>query len=486
MSERQLRIYLPVSVFISGMLVMALEILSSRLTAPYFGNNTFVWACLIGFTLAFLTIGYYLGGRIADRKPHVKTYAWILTAAALYLFPLPFCTGPLQEFLTSRLPIIPALIISITAILGVPGVLLGCVSPFAVRLYATGVEDSGRSAGMVYALSTLGGIIGAILPVILFIPWIGTRFTLIFFNTLLFITALVGLKNFWPLAGAVILVFLGMGFEADRKPLNGKVVFEKETAYALYRVNEDEQGIRRLAVNDARSSYSIYNPNALLVGNYLDHFLLASYFLPPDKTRQIKDILILGLAGGTSVRQFNMTRENLSITGVEVDPALIDMGKKYFCLDAPNLEIITMDARRFIKTTPKKYDMIMLDLFIGDQIPPHLVTVEFFREVKAKLKPGGIVAANFPPHYGDYLPCALKSVFRNAFFIRYVVTASDDEEFNPESFRKNIPLMKPRQLQSLAGDLADKDGEIRPVQMKVSPPTDDKSPLFQVQPGKSM
>lgn len=472
------RIYILISIFFSGMTVLALEIISSRLAAPYFGGSTFVWANLIGFTLLFLTAGYYVGGITADKKPELKNYAFLLASASLYTIAVLFFYNSFLSYVSYRLPYVPALILCVFFLMAVPITLLGCASPYAIRLLTACKEDSGRSAGLVYAVSTLGGILGAILPVVLFIPWIGSRLTLLLINFILFLAGIAGLKSGWMFLAFIAVLFAGSIWENAASVKNPSILYEKESSYALYKVKEDAQSVRYLHVNDSKSVYSVYNPNKLVVGSYLDLFLLAVYFQSPQQIDSMKDVLILGLGGGTSVRQFNLLFDDIHFTGVDIDPLLMDIGRQYFCLDAPNVDPVVMDARRFVNTSHKKFDVILIDLFIGDQIPPHLMTIEFFSEMKSILRPGGIIAANFPPEYGSYCPAAVEQLFKNSYYIRYVVAASDDEGFSMEQFEKNLAIIKDQELRDLGEGLLKQGQEIKKVKTQVPPITDDKVPVF--------
>lgn len=475
--SRFLRIYLPISVFINGMVILMLEITSSKLIAPYFGNSIFVWANLIGFTLAFLTIGYYVGGKIADKKPELKVYSLILLCASLYIIPMPFFIGPLQKFLIKAMPELAALILSIFAILAVPCILMGGISPFSIKLLLNEVEKAGELVGYMYAISTIGGIIGAIAPVILGIPNIGTRWTILIFNFFLLITALIGLKNLLPLAIACLLLLIGIGVEVSYKVRDPSIILEKETPYAYYTVKQNTDGSRILLVNDLKFFYSVWREDKLLVGNVLDVYLLAPYFLPVEKGKKIKEILILGLAGGTSVRQLNKIYKHLKFDGVEIDPGVVEIGKKYFSLNEPNLTIYVMDARRYLENTEKKYDIIIMDMYVGDMVPPHLITKEFFKLSSLRLNPDGIVVVNFPPELRPGYP-TIKSVFKTAYIASQVHIASNSEDFSVENLYKNAPLIENPEVREFVMDYSKNKLAIWQMERKLPPITDDRTPLI--------
>jgi len=185
-------------VFVSGMTVLAAELAASRLLAPYFGTSLFIWANLIGLILIYLTAGYWLGGRLADRYPTREALYHVTAVAAVFIGGIPVLARPILYlssigFANYSLGIFWGSLMGVIALFLVPITLLGCVSPWAIRLSVSDVRASGRTAGSLYALSTLGSIVGAYLPVLLLIPTVGTNRTFFLFSLVLLITSLVGL-----------------------------------------------------------------------------------------------------------------------------------------------------------------------------------------------------------------------------------------------------------------------------------------------------
>lgn len=192
------RAFLLLVVFSSGMSVLAAELTASRLVAPYFGTSLVVWANVIGLTLLYLTLGYVLGGRWADAQPRPGLLYGIVLAggAAILILPLvapPFLGSLLGTFATVSGGLILGSFLGLLVLLALPVTLLACVSPFAIRLSMRDVRASGGVAGNVYALSTLGSILGTLLPVLWMIPVWGTRSTFLFFGGLLVALGLIGL-----------------------------------------------------------------------------------------------------------------------------------------------------------------------------------------------------------------------------------------------------------------------------------------------------
>src|SRR5947209_8448875 len=185
-------------VFVSGACSLAVELSASRLLAPYFGTSLFFWANLIGLILLYLTIGYYVGGRLADRYPRASTLYALTTTAAFLIAIIPFISRPIlmwsqSSFATYSIGVFYGSLVSVILLFAVPMILLGCVSPFAIRLRIEQVGKSGRTAGQLYAISTAGSILGTFLPVLLLIPNIGTYRTFFSFAVALLLVSILGL-----------------------------------------------------------------------------------------------------------------------------------------------------------------------------------------------------------------------------------------------------------------------------------------------------
>src|SRR5438105_6997604 len=193
-------------VFVAGASSLAVELSASRLLAPYFGTSLFVWANLIGLILLYLTIGYYLGGRIADRYPRPEVLYTLTITAAFLISLIPFLSKPILQwsqssFASYSVGVFYGSLISVILLFAVPMILLGCVSPVAIRLSVEQVIRSGRTAGQLYAISTAGSILGTFLPVLWLIPTIGTYRTFIVFALSLLFVSIIGLVALRPWTG---------------------------------------------------------------------------------------------------------------------------------------------------------------------------------------------------------------------------------------------------------------------------------------------
>jgi spermidine synthase len=381
-------------VFGAGIGALATEITASRLLAPYFGSSTIVWANLIGIVLAALAAGYWLGGRLADRRPEPPLLGFVVLAAAVFVAAIPFVAKPLLDLTVEGLDEASAGAV-IGSFLGVlllcapPVVLLGMVSPFAIRLAVTGVETAGAVAGRVYALSTAGSLVGTFLPALVLIPAIGTQRTFLVVAALLAVSScfLLGARYLVVAAGLAALVLVPPGAVKSQAGL-----LHEETSYHQYiQVVEKPDGRRLLYLNEGVAVHSVWRPDSVLTGGVWDAFLA----LPPLLGRPFERVAILGNAAGTTARALSTYYPGIEIDGVELDPAVSRVGRRWFEMgETPRLTVHDADARPFLRSTDERYDLVVVDAYHQPYVPFYLATREFFRLVRDRLTPGGIVALN--------------------------------------------------------------------------------------------
>ena len=402
-----MKFFLIILVFISGMTSLALEMCASRLLAAYFGTSLFIWANLIGLILVYLTVGYFIGGRLADRYPSEQVLCTITAMAALSISILPFIS---QVILTWSITGLEQVSVSIffSSLLGtillfaVPVTLLGLVSPFAIRLVTKEVGRSGKTSGSLYAISTLGSILGAFLPVLWLIPAFGVRRTLLIFGVILFAASLWGLRSRWRPAFSLVLIALVLPLG----PLKNipDLIYEQESLYNYIQVTQLPDGTRELILNEGQAIHSIYypNPKTVLTGWYWDYFLAAPYFNAGFTPQKLHRVAIIGLAAGTIAHQFTKVYGQVSIDGVEIDSSIVDVGRKYFAMNEPNLHVHIQDGRTYLETTQAQYDVVAIDAFQQPYIPFQLTTREFFSTIRSHLSSTGVVALNTAHTTHDY------------------------------------------------------------------------------------
>jgi len=401
------RYFLFILVFVSGMTSLALEMCASRLLAAYFGTSLFIWASVIGLILVYLTAGYFIGGRLADRYPSVQVLCTITAMAALAISVLPFIS---QSILTWSITGLSQVSVSIffSSLLGtillfaLPVTLLGLVSPFAIRLVTKDIGKSGSTSGSLYAISTLGSILGAFLPILWLIPTFGVRRTMLILGVLLFAASLWGLRLRWRPAFSLVLIALVFPLGPLKDIPN--LIYEQESLYNYIQVTQLPDGSRDLILNEGQAIHSIYypDPKSILTGWYWDYFLAAPYFNAGFTPQKLHRVGIIGLAAGTIAHQFTSVYGPVPIDGVEIDPAIVDVGRKYFAMNESNLHVHVQDGRTYIETTQAKYDVVAIDAFQQPYIPFQLTTREFFTTIRSHLSSTGVVALNTAHTTHDY------------------------------------------------------------------------------------
>jgi spermidine synthase len=381
-------------VFGAGIGALATEITASRLLAPYFGSSTIVWANLIGIVLAALALGYWLGGRLADRRPEPRLLGAIVLVAGIFVAVIPFAAKPFLDFTVEGLDTASAgaVIGSFLAVLllcAPPVVLLGMVSPFAIRLAVSSIATAGAVAGRLYALSTAGSLVGTFFPALVLIPAIGTQRTFLVVAVLLAASSCFLLGTRYLVAPALLAALLLVSPGAIKA--EDGLIHEETSYYQYIGVVERSDGRRLLHLNEGVAVHSLWRPDSVLTGGVWDAFLA----LPPLVGRPLERVAILGNAAGTTARALGVYYPDADVDGVELDPAVSRVGRRYFGMgENPRLTVHDADARPFLRSTAASYDLIVVDAYRQPYVPFYLATREFFRLVRDHLRPGGVVALN--------------------------------------------------------------------------------------------
>src|SRR5215203_4283658 len=476
-------------VFVVGMGSLGAEIAAVRLLSPYFGASTVIWANTIGVVLVALSVGYWLGGRWADRNPTVNALCRVALLAAGLLALVPFVARPLLDLAVEALDEVSAgaFLGSLVAVLGlvaVPVLLLGTVSPWALRLAVRDVENAGTVAGRLYALSTAGSLVGTLLSALVLIPLVGTRRTFLVFALLIAVVAVLGLlpARRYALAPAAIVVLLLLPVGTLKASGDGRVVYEAETEYQYARVIDRDDGRRVLELNEGQAYHSIYRPDTVLTNDYWDDHLAAPW--ATGRTQPPKRVAILGNAAGTTARAYGTLFPATRVDGVEIDGELSEIGEKYFGLTPrPTLHLHTADARPWLRRqSDASFDAISIDAYRQPYIPFYLTTREFFEEVRDRLAPGGVVVVNVGhPEGEDQLEKVLSATMRESF---PHVLRDPIEQTNTQLLASMAPMSADR-LRSASPRLP---GTLRPLAAeltgRLAPPlpggevyTDDRAPV---------
>lgn len=422
------------------MTTMATEMSASRLLAPFFGNSLFIWANLIGLILIYLTAGYWLGGKLADRRPEAKLLCSLTLAAAVMIAILPFASRPVMSLAVKGLEQISAGAFlgsfAVTVLLfAAPVTILGMVPPFAIRLRLTGVETAGNVSGGLYALSTAGSILGTFLPVLLLIPWVGTRNTMLLFAGTLAAVSAAGLGSRLA-AGVPLLLIAGLAIPQGAIKPDPESIFETESPYHFIQVIE-RGGTRYLRLNEGWAVHSAYNPDRVLAGAYWDYFLVAPWLGgdgPPE------EVLNIGSAAGTMAKEMIHFYPDVKIDGVELDPDVVSAGREMFDMNEPGLTVHVADGRPFLMTSTRDYDLIAVDAYRQPYIPFYLTTREFFEEVRDHLTGRGVVMINVGKVPGDdALADAIAATMRDVFPSVYSLPAGSFNQMVAATVRPTSP-----------------------------------------------
>ena len=414
---------LKILVVVCGAVLMALEIIGSRVISPYFGHSIYVWGSIISIFLGALSLGYYLGGKLADRFPSLRLLCSIIAVSGVAMLVLRYvapsvCTSVYDAQLGPKWGTLTACLI----LFFVPSLLLGTVSPFSVRLATMNVANVGKTAGLLYALSTLGSIVGTLLTSFVLIDTMGTNTVVLSLGATLVVAALGA--GLWTLRGrwkrnapaVVSALLLPIAFfvpPPEHLGIIGKgdtIIYETDSPYQHIIVSEGKAKNERMRRNlqfDRYIESAIYVPqpgepskSIRAATSYTDMMHLPVVFNPGLRT-----VLQIGGGGGTVPREYHdhygfnrdgTPREGFSVEIAEIDPKVVDMAEKFFYFQpGPNLRVTVDDGRMYLKSAKRKYDVILVDAFSGGgQIPFHLTTKEFFTEIKNRLTPDGIVAMN--------------------------------------------------------------------------------------------
>ena len=467
-------------VFGAGTGSLATEIAASRLIAPYFGSSTIVWANLIGIVLAALALGYLIGGRLADRRPEPRLLGLIVLAAALWVAMTPFVARPFLDASVRNLDDASAGAVigsffTVLLLFAPAVVLLGMVTPFAIRLAISDVATAGAVAGRFYSLSTAGSLLGTFVPALILIPLVGTQRTLLGTAVLLALSASLLLGRA-PLALAAAIATLSAVPPGAVKGEPG-LLHEEDSLYQYIQVVERSDGRRLLRLNEGVAVHSVWRRNTVLTGGVWDAFLA----LPELLDRPLRSVAILGNAAGTTARALGVFYPDARIDGVELDPAVSRVGRRYFGLeDNRRLTVHDADARPFLRRTRKRYDLIVADAYHQPYVPFYLATREFFKLARERLTAGGILALNVAAVPGDDslldgITGTLKHEFGtvgvwSALRFNKIVLATSAPRFDLWRLHEGPELLQPlRRL--LARDL-------RVVGEKAEDPwTDDRAPV---------
>ena len=380
--------YVYFAVIISGGSVLAIEILGTRIIAPFYGNSLYLWSALISITLAALSLGYAIGGRWADRGPKLERFALVIGLAGLWTAFIPWLRTPVLA-VSESLGLRAAVLITSTILFFPPLTLLGIVSPYALRLKAASLNEVGRTAGNLYSVSTAASVIAAVATGFFLIPSFGVSRLVFLIGLALMATGTIGffVERRGRVATAALLVVVAGGTLYQLAPIEtadpekGLIAIE-QSAYGEIRVVDLDE--TRCMIIDG-GMHTIVDTatwdSRLAYVNVLD--IAKGFFDQPGQ------MLLVGLGGGSVVKSYR--RDGWRVDAVEIDPVVARIARTHFGLRPDEAEIYEMDARQFLITHDKTYDLIVMDAFGSSSIPFHLVTNEAFGLMRSHLVLGGIL-----------------------------------------------------------------------------------------------
>jgi spermidine synthase len=433
---------LDVIVFLSGTVLVAVEIIASRIIAPVFGNSIYIWGSLIGVVLAALAVGYAAGGSVADRWPSLEFLTAVVFCAGLLVVPIPLVAPRILASLSladlgpRAGPFAAAL-----ALFFLPTAVMGMVSPFAIRLRASTVATLGNVAGALFALSTLGSIAGALLASFVLLTVASVRVIVSLLGAVLLVLALgswLMRRRLALAAGAAVVAVLAVGMPALRAipPESDTVRYERDTVYHRITVT-DGSGVRYLKLDNYwQSAVDLAAPRRTVFA-YSDYMHLPVLFRP-----QARRMLMIGLGGGTVPTRYVADYPQMHVEVVELDPAVVDVARRYFHVPVGDrLRVIPEDGRLFLTRSSGRYDIMLLDAYLIDTIPFHLATREFFAAAKAHLAPGGVLGSNIIGALQGPRSGLFRAIYRtvaSVFPTVYVFPVEWGPVGNPEALRNII------------------------------------------------
>jgi spermidine synthase len=414
-----LRRYLYLTALVTGAAVLVVEILGAKMLSPYIGTSHFVWTAQIAVTLISLATGYYLGGRLADQSPKLnRLYFCLLAAGACLAFTINLCKPVAFWALQYRLA--AGALLASMFLFFVPLTLLATTGPFLIRVFTTGVSSVGGNAGRLSAISTLGSVIGTVLIGYVLIPFLPNSYTMFIMSAVLLLLAVVYFlvwgKTRNPGIGAVTIASLGLGFagvhaDATATFHNVEQLARANSNFGELRVLDRKIDHRRLYLNDGliQNTYDTEEKKSASLFTYMLHGLAHAY------TRKLDQVLCIGMGVGIVPMQF--ANEGVKTDVVEINPAIVPVATAYFDLKPEKLNLTIGDGRHFLNATTVQYDAVVLDAFLGDSTPAHLMTREAFTAMRQHLRPDGVLVINsFGDDLGsDFMTASIEKTLRSVF-----------------------------------------------------------------------
>lgn len=447
-------------VFISSACIMILELVAGRMIAPHVGSSLYTWTSVIGVVLAGISLGNYLGGRLADRWASLRFLGGVYLLAAITSFFI-LWVDRIGRATPNDWPIVAEILVLTTAMFFVPCTILGMISPIVAKLAVSDLATTGSTVGKIYAAGALGSIVGTFATGFVLISWFGT-YTIVIGVALLLgalgIAFLLGAR--WQAVALALLVIVGGATLAINQGWN-KGPCVRETNYYCIKVYDDNVGgepIRLLVLDHLVHSYvSLTDPTTLIYGYEKIYAEMAQYRA---RTKSPPDVLMIGGGGYTFARYMKAVYPETAMHVIEIDPGVTEFAYAELALK-PEWGIVTWneDARTFFARPPtRKYDLILGDAFNHYSVPYHLTTKEFNERVREWLTDDGLYVVNIiDGPYGEFVRAYFHTL-RQTFKHVYLVVGNYAWREVSRSFFVLISTDKPMDLATLAScDAGDGD-----------------------------
>jgi spermidine synthase len=455
--SRGLRRYLYITAATTGAAIMVVEILGAKMLSPYIGLSHFVWTAQIAVTLVALACGYYVGGRLADRSQRLARLYWAILGAAVYLALTVRICEPVAYWCLDFNLAVGSLLAS-AILFFVPLALLAMTGPFLVRVITSSVAGVGGNVGRLTSIGTLGSLAGTLLIGYVLIPLLPNSLTMYFTALALMLICAVYFLFCRRMGSAVVVLCLALGSAIGGKSALGLThhytyvteLFRGNSHFGVLQVVDRHGGGCRFYLNDGLTQ-NTYDPERKLS---VSHFTYALSGLARAYTTNINDILCIGLGVGIVPMEF--ARQGARVDVVEINPAVVPMAVRFFDLQTNMLNLTLDDGRHFLNRCHKQYDVVVLDAFLGDSSPSHLMTREAFASIRRVLRPGGTLVIN---SFGnledgkDFFTASLNRTLHAVFPGVRMHTSGDGGIFFAASDRPALEFVHPPSLEKIHPDV---------------------------------
>ena len=396
---------LEIIVFVAGCIEMSLELVAARTFSPHVGSSTLVWTIIIGMILIFMSVGYAVGGKLADKHHDIRSLSRFLMIAGMFISLIPILEVIVLQPLSKVIPSLEVTAFICSVIMfGIPCMILAAISPYAVKLKEIETTDKnsiGRISGRMSAVSTIGCIIGTFLTGFVLIPLIGAKAIVLSSSIILLVLNLLlsGFKsikkvivNLFLILSACVIFAIGI---YSYNIVNNNIIKEVDSRYGriqvIKRTLANGQEVKYIKVGPKGAESIIYDNGT--IGTYTYFFDLPKYYY-----KNYSKSLLIGGAAYTYPTYFYSDERNkdIKMDVVEIDPVMTEIAVSEFDLDLsnPSLKNITQDARSYINFTDEKYDAIFMDAFKGDEVPFELTTIQCVHKMKDMLNENGVIIVN--------------------------------------------------------------------------------------------